>query len=1531
MKLHFSFATANPNDAYHVGQVADMFGDDSTFVFEDMRMDKGSDRDYNDLVFHVKGATGNVVTFDQLIADGLLNPQKDFRHTEIGQQIAANANPYIADGKTLPGDPLHPALPVPVIPHTDVDQGGNGFSGVIGTSVEPNQGGALPDLPTIIKSPLTQDVIDQVGGNDPIDVVNVPITTPVETPVHTETVLPVETVKILPVLEIAPTEDLAHFDSGLFTVGDTGTVTVDFLYDGGSYRGQLAVFSLRGMESLDPNSTEFIREAAARALSNSNLGHIVIDDIANGAHFASSTNGGQYLGAQSFAMDAGDQFGMMLVPHGKVQAVFDNPDVGGIVRPLFSMSTANPNDAYHVGQIADVRGDGSTFVFEDLRVDQGSDRDYNDLVFHVKGATGNVVTFDQLIADRLLNPAKDWRNSDLGQSIAEYVTPPVLPPDRFEFPVAKQPLIGIIDTGFAANNPDINYSNITLGKDYIGNDANPLLQTGEGSEHGTHILGIIGATQDNGIGIDGVNDNAPIWLGRAVGSGEWANSLTEFVNHSIADGRDNAVVNLSMDLTQVNPDGSVTTRYEFTPQERAALEYARQNNVLIVVAAGNDGGTMSALGQASQEFDNIITVGAIDYSDKRAIYSSFGRGLDFVAYGGVPGEPELSTIGSGSSLSPLDDSLRLWREYASGSETTPLSKNMEVGRDIDLAAIGSATGTLSLGRFHDHEWKNQGSPTTPIDITQVEVDENLPDDEMSKIARDAFQETFGESGEVDEAELANLTTEERQAYDEATKEIDLLLNDYLVGASQKLALEYVDGYYQTQVDALSQFVETFDENLAGNLIQAQEILGNAGFSVDIPTDSDASNPLDLGVGWMAGTSVATAKVTGAVSQVWAANPNLNYAQVKEILKRTAIDLNTPGWDMETGSGKINLAEAIKLAETTQPEAYQPTPIISPLIWSGEGKLIAGERAVSISVPQFSAGLLNAGYVNTVGFLRIRSGPGTQYTEVGRKYPGNVVTFDAYENNGTWVPDPYMPNGGSSRWYRIAGTNTWMSALYFNNTPELAEQERQRQEAIRQAEEAARLAEEAARRAEEEARRAEEELRRIEEEQRRIQEQQRLKQEKFLALVSNITQLYGPPGLLLGSAVSNGVTIYQFAQGQLLIQPNGTASFYQSIKSIVKPIDYSWTVFQSADFFRKDLFNRSALSTFVDYTIKTNVTDPQGFWRTLDKISPLTRNIPATTILDGAIKAREILPKVSNVLNTVGNFLTKPVIDPSFLKLGKEVPLVGDVIDLGFLATSLAIGDDKDKRRAQLKLGAMGLAGAIGAGVGALGFGVGAIPVGVGAALAAGTLMDIVYLGFDWTGNSQVLDGAIENSFNAVSSAASNAIEAMKKTAENAKQKAQELAAQAKAAYQTAKNTAQKAQSAYQTFKQDVQKKTTQIVQQSQQKIKEVAQAIAQKVMNNPIVKSGSKVFKQVANYANKAVKFVSNAINSAKQFVSNTIEAGKQFVSNVFNGVQQTYQTVKNFVVNTASTTYNNAVKAVNNVVNNISNGFNGFKKVFGW
>ena len=62
-------------------------------------------------------------------------------------------------------------------------------------------------------------------------------------------------------------------NNGIFTVNETGEFSFDYLFDGGWFQGELAVYNLEGMEQYTPGSAEYIQEAARRALSNSNDGY----------------------------------------------------------------------------------------------------------------------------------------------------------------------------------------------------------------------------------------------------------------------------------------------------------------------------------------------------------------------------------------------------------------------------------------------------------------------------------------------------------------------------------------------------------------------------------------------------------------------------------------------------------------------------------------------------------------------------------------------------------------------------------------------------------------------------------------------------------------------------------------------------------------------------------------------------------------------------------------------------------------------------------------------------------------------------------------------------------------------------------------------------------------------------------------------------------------------------------------------------------------------------------------------------------
>ena len=224
---------------------------------------------------------------------------------------------------------------------------------------------------------------------------------------------------------------ISRYVAGVFTVGDDGIVTIDWLYDGGAYEGELGIFSLTGMDIYDPNSVNFIREAARRALSDSEEGYVVISDAEEGAKFSGSLgeskdwNEGLYQRAKHFDMKPGDTFATILVPNFTLQELYDDPGTDNVQKaPLFSLASANPEHDMYLGQIADINGSGNAFIYEDKDF-VNSDKDYNDLIFQVSGVIvceGKAPTLDALIADGVMDADSDWREfTDLGKVMVDHI------------------------------------------------------------------------------------------------------------------------------------------------------------------------------------------------------------------------------------------------------------------------------------------------------------------------------------------------------------------------------------------------------------------------------------------------------------------------------------------------------------------------------------------------------------------------------------------------------------------------------------------------------------------------------------------------------------------------------------------------------------------------------------------------------------------------------------------------------------------------------------------------------------------------------------------------------------------------------------------------------------------------------------------------------------------------------------------------------------------------------------------------------
>jgi len=214
--------------------------------------------------------------------------------------------------------------------------------------------------------------------------------------------------------------------TGIFTVGETGEVSVDYLFDGSASQGELAIFNLAGMEQYGIGSTRYMQEAMLRALGNSaDSGYVAILDQTEGARFNSSPeepnfNAGEYRGTKTFTMNPGDKFGIILLPNGTTPDTLFKTDLSGDQRPLFSMPEANPESAIQFAQIVDVVADGNSFAFEDTSLTTESDRDFDDLVFQMKGAMGNSPLLNSVVV-----PEKDWRTSEVGQQVEQFTVDPL--------------------------------------------------------------------------------------------------------------------------------------------------------------------------------------------------------------------------------------------------------------------------------------------------------------------------------------------------------------------------------------------------------------------------------------------------------------------------------------------------------------------------------------------------------------------------------------------------------------------------------------------------------------------------------------------------------------------------------------------------------------------------------------------------------------------------------------------------------------------------------------------------------------------------------------------------------------------------------------------------------------------------------------------------------------------------------------------------------------------------------------------------
>ncbi len=174
----------------------------------------------------------------------------------------------------------------------------------------------------------------------------------------------------------------------------------------------------------------------------------------------------------------------------------------------------------------------------------------------------------------------------------------------------KDVVVAVLDGGVDDTHSEF-AGKIVPGFDFVGGNANQ-----QDFQHGTHVAGIIAAKND-GINVTGVAPDAKIMPIRVLDRGVDGNLSADDINLRYANAIRFAVENgadiINMSLKLPSPEG--TDGLTPNTEVENALRYAKDNGVLVVMAAGNNDGK-----DQSQPFypgryaeDGLgIAVGAVD-------------------------------------------------------------------------------------------------------------------------------------------------------------------------------------------------------------------------------------------------------------------------------------------------------------------------------------------------------------------------------------------------------------------------------------------------------------------------------------------------------------------------------------------------------------------------------------------------------------------------------------------------------------------------------------------------------------------------------------------------------------------------------------------------------------------------------------------------------------------------------------------------------------------------------------------------------
>ena len=181
--------------------------------------------------------------------------------------------------------------------------------------------------------------------------------------------------------------------------------------------------------------------------------------------------------------------------------------------------------------------------------------------------------------------------------------------------------IAIIDTGCDVEHPNLKDRIINV-MNFTDDDKGSINNVTDYVGHGTHVAGIISASDIGEKGIIGVAPKCDLFILKALTRSGGKNSwVIEAIKYAVRHNVD--IINMSLGSEQPSPE-----MYE-------AIKRAIDKGICVVVASGNNGDNISNTNELNYpaSYNECISVGSVKYSKSNSRFSASNNEVDLVAFG----------------------------------------------------------------------------------------------------------------------------------------------------------------------------------------------------------------------------------------------------------------------------------------------------------------------------------------------------------------------------------------------------------------------------------------------------------------------------------------------------------------------------------------------------------------------------------------------------------------------------------------------------------------------------------------------------------------------------------------------------------------------------------------------------------------------------------------------------------------------------------------------------------------------------------